>query len=140
MTEAYERKVNYYETDKMGIVHHANYIKYFEEARVYFMDKAGLSYRSFEEKGIIMPVLSVEAAYKTSARFDDCLEIRAWLTKVTVAKAFFAYEITIKETGQTVCTGSSAHGFLTAEFKPLNMKRVFPEIFKSLCAAVDDSL
>ncbi len=59
MEVIYERKINYYETDRMGVTHHSNYIRYFEEARVYFMDEMGMSYKWFEETGIIMPVLSV---------------------------------------------------------------------------------
>ncbi|MCD8089123.1 MAG: acyl-CoA thioesterase [Clostridiales bacterium] len=139
METVYERKVNYYETDKMGVVHHANYIKYFEEARVYFLDKIGLSYKGFEETGIIMPVLSVEAAYKSSAEFDDILEVKTRLTRVTPVKAFFSYEITDKKTGRKVCTGSSAHGFLNRDFKPLNMKKEFPEIFKGLGESTDEA-
>ncbi|MCC8097860.1 MAG: acyl-CoA thioesterase [Eubacterium sp.] len=116
----------------MGVVHHANYIKYFEEGRVHFLDETGLSYKQLEEMGIIMPVLSVEASYKTSADFEDVLEVKTRLTKTSAAKAFFAYEIINKKTGQTVCTGSSAHGILNREFKPMNLKREFPEIYKRL--------
>ncbi|MCD8216185.1 MAG: acyl-CoA thioesterase [Clostridiales bacterium] len=137
MEAVYERKVNYYETDKMGVVHHANYIKYFEEGRVDFLDKIGISYRRIEEFGIFMPVLSVEISYKASADFEDILLVKTKLIKLTAAKASFGYEILNKKTGRTACTGSSAHGFLNRDFKPLNMKREFPEIFKGLADTLE---
>ncbi len=59
----YSRSVNYYETDQMGIVHHSNYIRYFEEARLQWMDEIGLSYRGLEERGMIIPVTFVDCQY-----------------------------------------------------------------------------
>ena len=56
----YSRSVNYYETDQMGIVHHSNYIRYFEEARLHRMDEIGLSYSGLEELGVIIPVTFVD--------------------------------------------------------------------------------
>ena len=68
---AYEREANYYETDKMGIIHHSNYIRWFEEARIGFMKNIGFPYDAMEDNGIMMPVLSVECDYKSSVRFGD---------------------------------------------------------------------
>ena len=55
----YIRKTHYHETDQMGFIHHSNYVKWMEEARVAFMDEIGLSYRSLEEGGIVSPVTGV---------------------------------------------------------------------------------
>ena len=52
----YIRKVQYYETDRMGIVHHSNYIRWFEEARIFYMEKMGYSYSEMEKTGIMIPV------------------------------------------------------------------------------------
>ncbi|HJB35179.1 MAG TPA: acyl-CoA thioesterase, partial [Candidatus Blautia merdipullorum] len=60
---AYEHKTQYYETDQMGIIHHSNYIRWFEEARVDFMDRCGFSYAQMEKDGLISPVLSVSCEY-----------------------------------------------------------------------------
>ncbi len=128
----YKRRINYYETDRMGIVHHANYIKYFEEARIYFLDKTGMSYREMEELGIIMPVLEVGCSYLSPARFDDMLDIGISLSYVKAAKASFVYEAKNALTGAAVCRGFSTHGFLDASFRPLNIKRAFPEIYEKL--------
>ena len=69
----YEHKVHYYETDQMGIAHHSNYIRWFEEARVDFMEQGGFSYKELESRGIISPVLEVNAKYKSMCYFGDRL-------------------------------------------------------------------
>ena len=65
----FERKINYYETDKMGIVHHSNYIRFFEEARCELVEKNDLPYNLMESKGIMSPVLGVSCIYKQHITF-----------------------------------------------------------------------
>ena len=77
----YSRKINYYETDQMGIVHHSNYIRFFEEARLDMMKKVGLDYRALEEMGIIIPVTFAECRYLVPLRFDDEVIIHTRMTK-----------------------------------------------------------
>lgn len=132
----YKRKINYYETDKMGIVHHANYIKYFEEARIFFLDSMGLSYKQIEAAGIIMPVLGLEISYKTPLDFDDILYIKICLKELRGAKAAFGYE-GVNEKGELVCKGSSSHGFVSRDFKPLILKKEYPEIYKAFSEAAE---
>ena len=67
----YEHHAKYYETDQMGIIHHSNYIKWMEEARMDLMDQIGLSYKQMEEMEIISPVLSVSCEYHSMVHFDD---------------------------------------------------------------------
>ena len=71
----YQRRINYYETDGMQVVHHSNYIRFLEEARIYYMDKMGLPYSILESEGIMIPVLGVNCTYKHPAKFDDIIEI-----------------------------------------------------------------
>ena len=59
----YEHKTQYYETDQMGIIHHSNYIRWFEEARMDMMEQMGMGYAEMEKRGIISPVLSVHSEY-----------------------------------------------------------------------------
>ena len=73
--DKYIHKVQYYETDKMGITHHSNYIRWMEEARVDFFDKVGYNYKKLEDEGIISPVIGVECNYKISTRFEDYVEM-----------------------------------------------------------------
>ena len=71
----YTHKVQYYETDKMGITHHSNYIRWMEEARIDFLEKSGFSYDKLEKDGIISPVVSVECSYKKTTTFSDEISI-----------------------------------------------------------------
>ena len=71
----YKHKVQYYETDQMAVVHHSNYIRWFEEARVELLERIGMSYDRLEREGLISPVLGVKAQYKSMVRFGDSVEI-----------------------------------------------------------------
>ena len=70
------RTVNYYETDKMGITHHSNYIRWMEEARTAFLNRHGCGYAWFESVGVVSPVLSVSCQYKHSSTFEDRINIK----------------------------------------------------------------
>ena len=67
----YKRRAYYYETDKMSIVHHSNYIRWLEEARVHMLSEVGYPFEKMEAMGLLMPVLSVECKYRFPIRFDD---------------------------------------------------------------------
>ena len=66
----YERKAHYHETDQMGLIHHSNYVKWMEEARIAFMDEIGMSYMNLEESGVVSPVTGITVDYKKPVRFD----------------------------------------------------------------------
>lgn len=126
--EAYEHKVQYYETDQMGIVHHSNYIRWFEEARTYVLDKLGFGYKKMEESGVISPVLSVDAQYRTMTRYGDVVQIDARIAGYNGIKLALSYTISDKETGEVRCVGKSSHCFLNRDGKPVSLKRSFPDI------------
>lgn len=131
----YEHKVQYYETDQMAVVHHSNYIRWFEEARTYLMDAYGMGYDKMEEAGIISPVLTANAEYKTMTRFGDTVEIQVWLTTYNGIKMSVAYEVRDKETKEVRCTGTTSHCFMGRDGKLLSLKRsnkVFDEMFRSM--------
>ena len=110
----YDHKVQYYETDGMGIVHHSNYICYYEEARSDLMRSMGLSYADMERKGIIMPILEVQSVYKRPAFFDDCLTVRILLREMPTARIRFEYEV-YNSQDELLNTGMTALGFLHAD-------------------------
>ena len=83
MIRPYERRVQYYETDKMGIVHHSNYIRWFEEARTDYLEQLGAGYEEMESQGVISPVLEVSCCYKTMARFPEQVQITGKLMQFT---------------------------------------------------------
>ena len=134
---AYKRQVNYYETDQMGIVHHSNYIRFFEEARIDFLDKIGLNYKKIEDMGLIMPVLGVECRYIKPLHFGESFTVNSRLTKYNGMKIFVGYEI-FNMAGELVTTGSSEHCLLDKELKPVNIKRKYPDIYNRLKELVED--
>lgn len=134
---AYEHKAQYYETDQMGIVHHSNYIRWFEEARVDYMDGIGLGYDVMEANGIVSPVLAITCEYKSMTRFKDTVVITPKIVEYTGAKLSLSYTVADKATGEVRCTGTSRHCFLTRENKVLSLKRARPEFHSIICAALN---
>lgn len=131
----YEHKVQYYETDKMGVVHHSNYIRWFEECRVDLMEKEGLGYPQMEGQHIICPVVSVSCKYVSMTEFGDTVEIFPKVEKFNGIRLALSYEIKDKETGTLRCKGDSSHCFLDKNGMPANLKKLSPEyyeMFKSL--------
>lgn len=123
-----ERKVNYYETDMMGIVHHSNYIRWFEEARVLWMEKGGIPYAEVERNGVQMPVIGVTCNYKIPAKFGDTICVDVYTKEITCVKYIIGYTVINKETGELLSTGETKHCFVNSEFKPVNIKKYKPEI------------
>ena len=80
-TYTYCRKAQYHETDQMGIIHHSNYVKWMEEARIGYMNQMGFSYKKVEELGVISPVVEISVAYKKQVFFDDELQVRVSIKK-----------------------------------------------------------
>ena len=124
----YEHHAKYYETDQMGIIHHSNYIKWMEEARMDLMEQIGLSYKQMEEMEIISPVLSVSCEYHSMVHFDDTVVIETKITKYNGIKMDVEYQMTDKETGELRTTAKSSHCFLNRSVRPISLKRSYPEI------------
>lgn len=137
--DRYLRTPHYYETDQMRIVHHSNYIRWFEEARIHYLDAIGMRFADQENAGIVCPVLTVEASYKQMVRFGDELEILTRLSQYNGLRYGFSYEVRNIATGALCCTGSSTHCFLNTEGKPLRVKRDYPVMHEVLtrCLAED---
>lgn len=125
----FERKVNYYETDKMGIVHHSNYIRYAEEARIEFFNYIGIPYKSIEEKNILSPVLGVKCNYKHSAKFDDILEIDVRIKDWNGVRITIEYIIENKETKKIIAEMETSHCFTDMNLKPLNLRKKYEELY-----------
>ena len=125
----YKRKMNYYETDQMGIIHHSNYIRLFEEARLDMMDREGISYNGIEEMGIIIPVMSAECRYLVPLHYNDSIEVHSQVTKFDGIKMELSYEI-YKDGSGSVCTkGHTGHCFLDKNMKPFRMKKLYPGLY-----------
>ena len=128
MRNDYIRKVHYHETDKMGITHHTNYIKWMEEARIDFLDQAGWSYARLEREGILSPVIGVECQYKHPTTFDDTVRIHVGVEEFKGVKLVIRYHMTNENTGDVVLTGKTMHCFTTPAGRPIILKKQYPEL------------
>lgn len=126
----YEHKVQYYETDKMGIVHHSNYIRWFEESRIDFLEQVGMPYEDMEAAGIICPVVSVECKYIGMTHFGDTVCICPRVEKFNGIRLILSYEIRDKKTGELKCTGKSSHCYLDENGRPVSLKNVSPAYYE----------
>lgn len=123
----YIHKVNYYETDKMGITHHSNYVRWMEEARMDFLKSIGYGMRKLEAEGITSPVVSVECNYKHTTTFDDEIKIEVKIEEYTGVKLSMSYIMTNIETKTVVLTAKSSHCFIDEAGRPIAVKKHFPE-------------
>lgn len=123
----YVHRVQYYETDQMGCVHHSNYIRWFEEIRSDYLAFLGMDYDRMEAAGIISPVLTIQAEYKTMTRYGETVEIRVRVKEYNGIRIRLEYEICDREDGTLRCRGESSHCFLNREGRPLSLKKAHPE-------------
>lgn len=133
----YLHKVHYYGTDKMGITHHSNYIRWMEEARIDFMDQIGFGYARMESEGIMSPVIGAECDYKTSTTFDDLVEIKAEVEEYSGVKLKIKYTMTKADTKDIVAVGRTKHCFVSSEGRPIILKKRFPQLDEKLKELAD---
>ena len=132
---AYIHRVQYYETDKMGITHHSNYIRWMEEARVAFLAEIGWDYAKLEDMGIVSPVLNISCDYKKTTTFSDEISIDVTIREFRGVKLFLTY-VMKNDKGEIVCTAESSHAFLDTNGRPLKVKQDFPELYETLMERV----
>ena len=133
----YTHVVQYYETDKMGITHHSNYIRWMEEARVDFLSQIGWDYAKLEAAGIISPVLNVSCDYKKTTTFSDKVTIRVSVLELRGVKLHLAYEMKNEE-GTVVCLATSSHAFLNTDGKPIRLQQEQPGLFAALSSLIEE--
>ncbi len=128
----YKRTVQYYETDKMGVVHHSNYIRWFEEARTYYMKNNGVDYNTVEKEcGVMMPVIAVDCRYKQGAVYNEEVSIETEVSFFNGIKLVFNYKVYNSEKTLLV-DGSSTHCFVDMSFKPVRLKKTNPDLYSRL--------
>ena len=130
--EPYRHKVQYYETDMMGVAHHANYLHWMEEARIDFMDQLGFPYAEMEKRNVLSPVKTVSCEYRQPCTFGDEIAVSVTVDSFNGVIMTIVYEM-INQTGETVCSARSEHVFLNREGHFVRLRRELPEF----CAAVD---
>ena len=127
-----EVRVQYADTDAMGVVHHANYIRWFEVGRTELMRELGFPYAELERIPVWIPIAQVSCDYKKPARYDDVVEVASVIADLGHASVCMSYEITNKATGEILATGFSRHGVTNDKLKPVALVKVCPGLYEAL--------
>ena len=134
--QVFKREINYYETDKMQVVHHSNYIRYLEECRMDFMRQIGFDYAKMEQSGIMVPVLSVSCNYKNPARFVESICIVPNVERMHGVKYEMSYRIYSEDFSVLHNEAASSHCFVDLDFKPIRLKKEYPELYNRMTELV----
>ena len=122
-------RVRYSETDKMGYCYYGNYASFLEVGRVEAMRSRGVSYRSFEENCVMMPVLEFSIKYFLPAKYDDLLLVHTLITKVEGTRIYFEYEI-FNEADKKIIAAQTTLVFVSANtMKPIPAPKEFLDLF-----------
>ncbi len=122
-------RVPYADTDQMGVVYYANYLEYFERSRTEMLRSAGLPYRAMEELGFFLPVIEAHCNYHGSARYDDLLTFRSWITELRGVRLTIASEVCRGE--EVLVSGHVTLACVNAERRPVRA----PAELKEKCAS-----
>lgn len=136
----YYRKPNFYETDGMGIIYHANYVHWMEEARVHFMEEMGFGYEKALEAGIDFALVSISCKYRSMTRFGQTVKIEMSIIQLSPARMTVGYRMTDAETGELRCEAESEHFFYDrAKGRPVALKRAIPALYEKFSALAQES-
>ncbi len=138
----FQRKANFYETDQMGVIHHSNYIRWFEEARVHYMEQIGFGYAKVNDLGLDFAVLSVSCRYLAMVRFAEQVSIEVTLTQLTPSRLTMRYRVYRQGSQELCCEGESRHCYYSRHTKrPVSLSKTLPELyhlFGTLCQTEDE--
>lgn len=113
MSVTASHRVHFYETDQMGVVHHANYFRWFEIGRVEFLRSIGVTLGELIDDGILFPITEIDAKFHSPARYDDLITIETVPVELTKVKLVFDYKISRSD--QLLVTGHSLNVFTDLE-------------------------
>lgn len=123
-------RVRYAETDQMGVVYYANFLVWFEVARVEWLRQGGWSYRDIEHDGTALPVIEAHCEYRHPARYDDEIEIAARGTLVTPIRVRFDYNVVRVDHGILAAVGHTIHAAVDAGGKPCRLPQTLKDMLK----------
>lgn len=128
------RRVDYSETDQMGVVYHARYLVWLDVARTELLRRTGVSYRDLEALGLYLVVAEVTMRYRQPARYDDPIRVRTWIRERASRRVTFGYAVEHDETGALLATATTALMVLDQDF---NFARLPAAVADRLVPAVD---
>jgi acyl-CoA thioester hydrolase, YbgC/YbaW family len=131
----YRHSAQYYETDRMGIIHHSNFIRWMEEARIDFLRQQGVRYSDLESGGLVSPIFEVKCQYRRMVQFEDTVAVEVSIAKYTGVKLILSYCMTNETTGEICAEGETTSCFMNSEGRLISLKKEYPELhalFESL--------
>ncbi len=131
-TATLDYRVPFFDTDAMGIVHHANYVRYLELSRVEFLRQHDEPYQRYVEQGLHVAVIRVETHYHRSLRFDEVVRVTCWLDWVKGVSLGFRYVLHCDD--QVVLTASTDHAVVDLQGRPRPMPSERRDVFRRLLA------
>lgn len=120
-------EVRYQETDQMGVVYHANYLVWFEIGRTKYVEALGLDYNGMEQHHVVSPVIDAQVSFKRPVRYGEKPVVKTWLDTYDGLRTVYGYEI-LNNDRQVAVSGTTTHTIVDKEtFRPLSIRRKFPE-------------
>lgn len=127
----------YAETDQMGIIHHSVYAIWYEQARTEFFNEIGFRYDEVEKNGVMTPLIELNCEYKRPAYYNQAVEIRTKIIKLTPVKFILEYDIYNQE-NQLINIGKTTLAWADAKtFKIINLQKKYPEVYQLIEKAVE---
>ncbi len=131
-------KVRYQETDQMGVVYHANYLVWFEIGRTNLIEQLGFNYADMEHRGVVSPVIDIEAKYKKPLKYGDTATVKTIIEKYDGFRVVYYYEI-FNESGELAVTGRTTHVCVKKEtFRPISIRKSFPDWHEAYMKAAEN--
>ena len=127
-------RVNYSETDQMGVVYHARYVVWLDMARTEHLRSAGMSYKDVEAMGVRLAVGELSVRYRQAARYDDLVRIRCWVRDLGSRRILFGYEVELADSGDLLATATTAMFSISNDHRPTRL----PESVTRLLAVAPD--
>lgn len=128
----------YYETDQMGVIHHANYVKWMEESRNEFFKSLGINFNKIEEQEVYMAVLYQNVKYLKSVKYNEKVEITCHCIKISSTKIDFVYDFYNIDKSCICAQGNTSHCFVNKTLEPVVFKKMFPNEYNLLTNSVTD--
>jgi acyl-CoA thioester hydrolase len=125
-------RVNYSETDQMGVVYHARYLVWFDIARTEHLRLCGMSYRELEATGLRLAVAEVAVRYRQSARFDDPIRVRCWVRDLASRRVEFGYAVEHADDGRLLATAMTALFALDTAMRPTRLPATVREVLRPI--------
>ncbi|MFZ0473952.1 MAG: thioesterase family protein [Halobacillus sp.] len=130
-------QVRYQETDMMGVVYHANYLVWFEIGRTAFIEELGFKYSEIENQGVVSPVIDANISFKHPVRYGDEAVVKTWVDEYDGLRVTYGYEV-VHGDGRLAVSGQTKHVIVKKEnFRPVSIRRSFPEWHEAYLAAME---